>query len=381
MSAGSARYICPGCDTEHPIESPLWRCPACGSHLNLTDGPGLTPDGIDRDVPSLWRYAAALRVPGEAAISLGEGATPLVARDWGGQLVHFKLDFMAPTGSFKDRGTTVLMSYLKWRGVTAILEDSSGNAGASMAAYTAAAGMDCRILVPASAPAGKLVQMRAAGAEVVPVPGTRQEVSDAAFAEAETRFYASHNWQPFFLEGTKTAAYEIWEQLGFRAPDNVVVPAGGGSNVIGCHIGFRELLARGQIDRLPRIFAVQAAACAPVCAAFDAGTDAPVEVPVSPSAADGIAIARPVHLREMLDAVRATGGACVAVSEKEIVAALKGLVRAGLFVEPTSATAAAAVTRLAADGRIGKDETTALILTGSGLKAIAKVGQLLGLES
>ena len=381
MSTGTVRYVCPACDAESDIDTPLWRCPACGSHLNLTDGPGLTPDEIDRDVPSLWRYAAALRVPRETAITMGEGLTPLVERDWGGQPVHFKLDFMAPTGSFKDRGTTVLMSYLKWKGVTAILEDSSGNAGASMAAYTAAAGMSCRILVPASAPAGKLVQMRAAGADVVPVPGSRQDVSDAAFAEAESRFYASHNWQPFFLEGTKTAAYEIWEQLGFRAPDNVVVPAGGGSNVIGCHIGFRELLARGQIDRLPRIFAVQAAACAPVCASFDAGTDEPIEVPVTPSAADGIAIAKPVHLREMLDAVRATGGACISVGENEIIAALKGLVRTGLFVEPTSATAAAAVTRLVADGRIGKGETTALILTGSGLKATAKVGHLLGFKS
>ncbi len=381
MSAEFARYICPACDAEQDINTPLWRCPSCGSHLNLTDGPGLTPDEIDRDVPSLWRYAAALRVPRAAAISMGEGMTPLVRRDWGGQPVHFKLDFMAPTGSFKDRGTTVLMSYLKWRGVTAILEDSSGNAGASMAAYTAAAGMDCRILVPASAPAGKLVQMRAAGAEVVPVSGTRQDVSDAALAEAENLFYACHNWQPFFLEGTKTAAYEIWEQLGFRAPDNVVVPAGGGSNVIGCHIGFRELLARGQIDHLPRIFAVQAANCAPVCAAFDAGTDDPVDVPVTPSAADGIAIAKPVHLREMLAAVRGTGGGCLAVSEDEIVGALKGLVRAGLFVEPTSATAAAAVTRLTEDGRIGRDETTALILTGSGLKATSKIGQLLGLET
>lgn len=381
MAETPALYLCPACGATRTIETPLWRCPACKSHLNLTDGPGLTPDEIDKDVASLWRYAAALRVPRRSAVSLGEGLTPLIRKSWDGRAVHFKLDFMAPTGSFKDRGTTVLMSYLKQRSVAAILEDSSGNAGASMAAYTASAGMGCRILVPADAPAGKLVQMRAAGAEVVPIAGSRQDVSDVALAEAETLFYASHNWQPFFLEGTKTAAYEIWEQLGFRAPDNVIVPAGGGSNVIGCHIGFRELLARGRIDRLPRIYAVQAAACAPVCAAFDAGTEDYIETPVTPSAADGIAIAKPVRLREMLAAVRDTNGACVAVEEDEIVAALKGLVRMGLFVEPTSATVAAALTRLIANGTLGKDETTALILTGSGLKATAKVGGLLGLET
>lgn len=378
--ADPARYLCPSCGASHDAGTPIWRCPACGSHVNLSDGPGLAPGDIDVSVPSLWRYAAALRVDAAAAITLGEGLTPLVEKDWGGLPLHLKLDYLCPTGSFKDRGVTVLMSYLKQQGVNAILEDSSGNAGASMAAYTASASMDCRILVPASAPAGKLVQMRAAGADVVPVSGTRQDVSDAAIEEAGRTFYACHNWQPYFLEGTKTAAYEMWEQLGFRAPDNVIVPAGGGSNVIGAHIGFRELLAAGQIDRLPRIFAVQAAACAPLVASFEAGTDDPIEVPVVPSAADGIAIARPVRLKEMLAAVRDTGGACLAVREDEIVAALTSLVRSGLFVEPTSATVAAAFTRLTAGGVIGKGETTVGLLTGIGLKATSKIGHLLGLE-
>jgi threonine synthase len=113
--------------------------------------------------------------------------------------------------------------------------------------------------------------MRPAGPTSRRSRASRQDVSDAALAEAETTFYASHNWQPFFLEGTKTVAYEIWEQLGFRAPDNVIAPAGGGSNVIGCHIGFRELLAAGQIERMPRIFGIQATHCGPVAAAFAAG--------------------------------------------------------------------------------------------------------------
>lgn len=377
----STRYVCPACAATHDADRPLWRCPECASYLDLADGPGLTPGAIDKADPSPWRYAAALRVPRDGAISMGEGGTPLIERQWNDRAVHLKMDYLAPTGSFKDRGVSVLMSYLRQRGVSSILEDSSGNAGAAMAAYAAAAGIACRILVPASAPAGKLVQMRACGADVVPISGSRQDVSDAALAEAESTFYASHNWQPFFLEGTKTVAYEIWEQLGFRAPDNVIAPCGGGSNVIGCHIGFRELLAAGQIDRMPRIFGIQAANCAPVVAAFDAGADDYIPTATTATVADGIALSRPVRLRQMLAAARQTGGAMVAVGEDDILAALKSLLGMGLFVEPTSAAGAAGLGKLIAKGTIKASETTVLILTGSGLKASAKIGDLLGLEA
>lgn len=380
MTPSSTRYICPACGATHSIATALWRCPACHSHLHLSDGPGLAPAAIDTDDSTLWRYGATLRVARDDALCMGEGMTPLIVRPWSGQAVHMKMEFMAPTGSFKDRGIAVLMAYLKQAGIAAVLEDSSGNAGASMAAYAAAAGIACRILVPASAPVGKLVQMRAVGADVVPIGGTRQDVTDAALAEAETTFYASHNWQPFFLEGTKTLAYEIWEQLGFRAPDNIVAPAGGGGNVLGAAIGFRELLAAGQIARMPRIFAVQAANCAPLVAAYEAGADGYVPTETRATIADGIALARPVHLGEMLAATRASGGACLAVSEDEILAALKALLKLGLFVEPTSAAGAAGLGKLIAKGAIKAGETTALILTGSGLKAGAKIGELLDLD-
>ncbi|MBE0532542.1 MAG: threonine synthase [Rhodospirillales bacterium] len=381
MALSSVHYVCPTCGATHDADTPLWRCPECGSPLDLADGPGLTPGAIDKADTSPWRYAAALRVPRDGAISMGEGGTPLIERQWNGRAVHLKMDYLAPTGSFKDRGVAVLMSYLRQREVSSILEDSSGNAGAAMAAYAAAVGIACRILVPASAPAGKLVQMRACGADVVPIDGSRQDVSDAALAEAESTFYASHNWQPFFLEGTKTVAYEIWEQLGFRAPDNVIAPAGGGSNVIGCHIGFRELLAAGQIERIPRIFGVQAANCSPVVAAFDAGADDYIPTETTATVADGIALSRPVRLRQMLASARQTGGAMIAVGEDEILAALKSLLRIGLFVEPTSAAGAAGLSKLIAEGAIGPGETTVLILTGSGLKASAKIGGLLGLDA
>ena len=156
-----------------------------------------------------------------------------------------------PTGSFKDRGMTVMVSYLKSRGVTEVLEDSSGNAGASLSAYCAAAGMRCRILVPETASYPKIAQIAACGADVVTIRGSRQDVADAALAMSREIFYASHNWQPFFAEGTKTLAYELWEQLGFRAPDSVVVPVGYGANVLGCDRGFSELLRSGEIARAP----------------------------------------------------------------------------------------------------------------------------------
>ena len=128
----------------------------------------------------------------------------------------FKLESQMPTGSFKDRGTAVMLNHLIEVGVGPIHEDSSGNAGSSIATYAAAAGLQCRIYVPATAPRGKVVQIAASGAEVRAIPGTRQAVTEAALAAVGESFYASHNWQPFFIEGTKTLAYELWEQLGFR---------------------------------------------------------------------------------------------------------------------------------------------------------------------
>ncbi len=156
-----------------------------------------------------------------------------------------------PTGSFKDRGASVMLSLLRAQGVSAVLEDSSGNGGAAISAYAAAGGMAATIMAPASTSPAKLVQMRAHGATLELVPGTRQDTSDAAVRRAADIFYASHNWHPFFLHGTKTLAYELWEDLGFRAPDNVITPCGAGSNVLGCEIGFSELQRAGEIDALP----------------------------------------------------------------------------------------------------------------------------------
>jgi threonine synthase len=374
------KYIDPATGETYPLDPPRW-CADNGSYLNLGPAPGLKRADIHRDRYSVWRYAKALLVSERDAISMEEGWTPLLQRDWDGIPVRMKLEFMMPTGSFKDRGTTVMVSYLRSRGIDHVLEDSSGNAGASLSAYAAAAGMRCRILIPETASYPKIAQIAACGAEVVTIKGSRQDVADAAIRVSTEIFYASHNWQPFFVEGTKTLAYELWEQLGFRAPDNVIVPLGYGSNILGCERGFAELVRNGEIARMPRLFGVQAANCAPYYEAYKAGVAHLVPTTISSTVAEGIASSKPTRVRDVLAAVRDSGGAIAAVSEEEIVAALGTLARFGLYVEPTSAAAAAGLTQLIAAGAIKRGGTTVLVLTGSGLKASEHIGQLLNLSA
>ena len=258
------------------------------------------------------------------------------------------------------------------------MTDSSGNAGSSIATYAAAAGLPCRIYVPATAPRGKIVQIAATGADIRVISGSRQAVTEAALAAVGESFYASHNWQPFFIEGTKTLAYELWEQLGFGVPDNILVPTGYGSNILGLERGFDELERRGEITRRPRLFAVQAANCAAFAVAWAADAKGNVPFTPRPTVADGIAAVKPVRTHEGLSALRRLRGGVVAVPEAEIAPALRALGRLGLFVEPTAATAAAALSLLLRDGTIHADETTIVVLTGHGLKATGKIAELLG---
>jgi threonine synthase len=374
------QYIEPATGITYPIDRPRW-CADDGGYLNLTPGAGLRRDQIIEDRYSVWRYAAAIGVDAADAVTLGEGWTPLVKREWQGCSTHCKLEFTMPTGSFKDRGMTVMVSYLKSHGVEHVLEDSSGNAGASLSAYAAAAGMRCRILVPDTASYPKIAQIAACGADVLTIRGSRQDVADTAVRMSSEVFYASHNWVPFFVEGTKTLAYELWEQLGFRAPDNVVTPLGYGSNVVGCLRGFDELLRNGEIERMPRIFAVQAANCAPYYAAYKAGADTLVPTDIKSTVAEGIASSKPTRVKEVLSGVRESGGAIVAVTESEIVAALRDLAHRGLYVEPTSAAGAAGLTQLIASRTVKPNQTTVLVLTGSGLKASERIGELLQLRA
>ncbi|MGW9113463.1 threonine synthase [Microbacterium sp. NPDC055683] len=366
-----AVYVDPVDGSRYPLDAPRWRSDA-GRPLLVSTQQGISRDDIETGDRSLWRYRAALPVDIARPISLGEGCTPLVERARGGARPLFKLEWFSPTGSFKDRGTSVMLSYLRERGIEAVLEDSSGNGGSSVAGYGAAGGMGVTIFAPSSTSPAKIDQVRAYGASVVLVDGPREESQAAAIRASDDTFYASHNWQALFLEGVKTLAYELWEDLGFRAPDNLVVPVGAGSSLLGCWFGFRELLAAGRIERMPRLFAAQPLACSPLDAALRGEHDRAV----APTIAEGTAIRRPMRLAQMLRAVRETGGDAVAVPEDAIAAALRSLCDDGLFVEPTSATAAAAFDALVARRAILPSETTVVMLSGSGLKAAAAVRAL-----
>ncbi|MBY8823283.1 threonine synthase [Sphingomonas colocasiae] len=372
MTASKAKFIDPTTGQRYELAQPRWRAES-GAPLMTETLPGISRDDIDRSSRTLWRYAAALPVEIARPVSLGEGCTPMVERTVGGCGALFKLEWFSPTCSFKDKGASVMVSFLRQLGIPAILEDSSGNGGAAIAAYGAAAGMKVRVLAPESASPAKIAQMRVFGAEVQLVPGPRDASEREALRQAEEIFYASHNWHPFFLQGTKMTAYEIWEDLGFRAPDNVIITTGAGSNVLGCDIGFSELLAAGQIDRLPRLFGAQPAHCAPIAASYRADSFDPIDIAVAPTIAEGASIRFPVRLRQVLEAVRRSDGRMLAVSEDEISTALFELAGMGLFVEPTSAVAHAAFRSLLAAGEIGPGETTVVLLSGSGIKSSAFV--------
>lgn len=372
----TASYIDPRNGKLYALDIPRW-CSDDRTPLLITPGKGLSREEIDGRNRSLWRYRAALPVDIAKPISLGEGCTPLVQQDWGDLRPFFKLEWFNPTGSFKDRGSAVMLSFLRQIGIKAVLEDSSGNGGSSVAGIGVAGGMRVKILAPASTSPAKIAQVRAYGAEVQLVEGPREESETEAIRQSTRTFYASHNWQPFFLEGTKSLAYELWEDLGFRAPDNVVIPVGAGSGLLGCAFGFRELLKAGQIERLPRLFVCQPLNCSPIDASFGAGVDTPVPRDIHKTIAEGTAIKHPMRLREIIGAVRESGGSTIALTEEEIVAALLRLARQGLFVEPTSASAAAALAKLFDAGFINASETTTVILTGTGLKAASVVADVL----
>ncbi len=362
--------VCSSCAAHLPLDTRDWVCPKCTGLLEIAGARLFDPRLVDAHNTTLWRYRAFLPLPGDATpITLGEGLTPLVETQLDGLTFFAKLDFMMPTGSFKDRGTTTLVSALKGLGVTQVVEDSSGNAAASLSAYAARAGIRAEIFVPAFASPAKLAQIEIYGARLRRVEGSREDAAHAV-QQAAARgdgYYASHYYNPFTLAGLKTTAWEIWEQLGWRAPAAVIAPVGHGTNFIGLARGFQELQQAGLIERMPRLYAAQAANVAPLARAFEQGLDQVPATEPARTVAEGIAINRPVRGAEILAAIRATGGAAIAVDEDEIVRARNDLARAGLYVEPTSAAAIAAWRRLRPQA--AGDGHTVVTLTGSGLKS------------
>jgi threonine synthase len=372
-------FTCSSCHALVAASADAWRCSTCGGAFEFAQRPPFAAERVEASDRSLWRYRAMIGLPaGIAPVSMGEGLTPLVPATFGGKRVHFKLEYLAPSGSFKDRGTTVLMSALKSWGVERAADDSSGNAGASFAAYAARAGIAAEVFAPAHASPAKLAQIEVFGAKLNRIEGPRARATEALEAATGAGLtYASHAWSPFTLEGTKTVAYEIWEQLSGRVtapagtavdggvPDHFVCPIGQGSLFLGAYRGFTDLRAAGLIERLPRFIGVQSVGCAPIVEASRRGFDRAAPVDQRTSVAEGIMLARPIRDREILQALRDTDGHAIAVTDEEILHARTALARIGLYVEPTSAVVGAALMRMSLSG------TIVAALTGSGLKSPA----------
>ena len=299
-------------------------------------------------------------------ISLGEGNTPLVWAEAFGKQVAFKLEFLNPTGSFKDRGTALLVSILLSRGVSEAVEDSSGNAGSSFAAYAAAAEINARVFIPDYASGPKRAQIEAYGAEVIPIPGPRSKAAEAVVREVERGVvYASHAYMPFGERGFSTVAYELVEQLG-QVPGSVISPAGQGNLLLGLGRGFAGMRQAGLIQSMPALVGVQAEVCAPLWAVYTGGFVGLSFVSEGHTLAEGVRIQHPLRGDALLQLVVSTGGQFIAVPEEAILTGRDQLARRGLFVEPTSAIVWYALEQLIDN----IPEPVVILLTGSGLKSV-----------
>ena len=376
---------CSVCHATYAGDDTRWRCD-CGGLLDLVAQPSFDLEAIAQRKPTMWRYREAIPLPPAAPIiSFDEGFTPLLpirfggvdpSRDSGIDLsrgsgieVWIKQDHLFPTGSYKDRGASVLISQVAALGIERVVEDSSGNAGCAVAAYCARAGVDCAIYVPESTSPAKTAQISGYGARLELVPGNREATSRAVWEAAQHTFYASHVWNPYFLHGTKTFAYEVCEQLGWRAPDTVVLPVGNGTLLLGAAIGFGELRDAGVTQTIPKIVGVQASRCAPLHAALERGALEIASGPWAPTIAEGIAIGAPARARQILEAIVESKGWIETVEDIEVQRAQDAMARQGYYIEPTAAAAPAALERLAP--RLA-GETIVSVFTGHGLKAGGK---------
>ena len=364
------QYLCNKCDTTHQITPLRYKCD-CGSPLSLNEKPKTSYQEWDNTVLSLWQYHWALPIPPFTDIvTLGEGLTPLVPLDNDTPEHWLKLDYLCPTGSYKDRGASVLLTHLKDMGVDEIVEDSSGNAGAAIAAYSARAGIRCTIYCPESTSKSKLRQISAYGASLKLVPGNRMATTEAVQLAAESTCYASHNWHPFFLEGTKTLAYEIAEDVPGNFLDNIICPVGFGSIYLGLYLGFSELCEIGVVERVPRLLGVQPVSCCPIYNAYRDDSPTITRMPqTAQTLAEGITAELPIRSDMIMEAIRVSKGAFTTVDDDDIIAGMKTLAAQGIYVEPTSAVVIKGYEKFREHGIIGDDEITVSILTGSGLKS------------
>ena len=370
---------CPACGREYePGPDEPWRC-SCGNPLEFAERP--MPEngppkssGVDTR-EGLWAFEGF--APVERRVTLGEGWTPLV--DAPDRNCAFKLEYVFPTGSFKDRGAAATLSRAIEVGTERVIEDSSGNAGAAIATYAARAGVDAEIYVPAEAKQSKLRAISRAGADVVRVKGTREDVTSACIERVESGggWYASHAWNPAFYAGTRTVAFEVAAQRDWTVPDAMVLPLGHGTLLLGAYRGFRALADAGWTSEIPRLYGAQANGYNPVAREFHSksrgredrnGRNGRSEPDERNDLADGVRIREPARHDEIIEAISETGGDVLAIDEAETERAFDRLHRAGFYTEPTCALAPAALRAFREQGVIEADEDVVVALTGSGLK-------------
>ncbi|MBL0911651.1 MAG: threonine synthase [Bacteroidia bacterium] len=336
-------------------DGPLWRSPE-GNMLQVRNTIHFDPARIDVHQQGQWRYRAFMPLAEDTQpVSLGEGYTPVVPLPFPDKTLYAKLELLYPTGSYKDRGATFLLSKIHELGITEIVEDSSGNAGCAIAAYAALAGIRCHIVVPESTSPAKIRQISAYGANVHTVPGNRTDATEYALRMTRDMYFASHCYNPWFFQGTMTFAFEVWEQQAL--PEEIIFPTGNGTLLLGAWLGFSKLKEAGIIERIPALSAAQADLCAPL---FHAWKE--IEFPGGkPTLAEGITVQQPVRKQEILDAVRNSGGTVYTVTEDEIMQAHRALAHNGIYAEYTSGVAYAAVKQ-------SKFSHILMPVTGSGLK-------------
>lgn len=356
---------CTKCGKSYPKGANPYLC-ECGGVYDFIEFPEFIQAEINVNTTSVWRYKKLLGLSKSTdTVSLGEGGTPLIQINQGSGLLWLKLESENPTGSYKDRGSSVLVSHLINRGVKFTVEDSSGNAGASFAAYCARGNLKCKIFIPESASGPKRTQIEMFGADLVKVPGPRSEAARAVLEEANHgSVYGSHAFMPFGLTGIATIAYELVEQLG-KAPASVIAPVGHGGLLYGIMRGFEAMVKSGFINREPYYIGVQAEGCAPLAVAFQRGEESPADVTPFETLAEGVKVISPIRGKAILKRMSNDKGKMMVIPEEKIRDAYIELARIGVYCEPTSAlvwAAAKSVTQM-------RFISTVAIITGSGYKS------------
>ncbi|MEM2904216.1 MAG: threonine synthase [Candidatus Bathyarchaeia archaeon] len=373
---------CIACGERYRDDEVIYACRRCGGLLDVRYDYGevsreLGSSGWRKRPLGVWRYRELLPLPKSASIiSLSEGGTALIpsrrlGEDFGLKHLYVKNEGENPTGSFKDRGMTVGVSKALQLGARTVICASTGNTSASLAAYAARAGLNCVVLIPAGRVAlGKVAQAVMHGAKVVAVKGSFDDALAAVRELAEElSLYLLNSINPFRLEGQKTAAYEVWDQLGERVPDKVILPVGNAGNISAYWKGFKELQILGLAESRPAMVGVQAEGAPPVAEAFEAHAAKINPVPSPRTVATAIRIGNPVNWKKALTAMRESGGDAETVTDAEILEAQQLLARReGIFTEPAGAASIAALRKLRERGVLSRDDVVICVATGHGLK-------------